>query len=418
MTDSADSSVARTGIRSRHRNAVALSMHSAVTGFLAYVFFALVTRTLGAVAAAPVSVLWTLWSFSSASLTFPIQHWITRSVTAYGGEGQVRAGLLRVLAVTSVAAAAAGGVAALLTDQLFHGADTFAVLVGLVCLGSVFVGLVRGSLTARGRFGALGWSLSLENAIRLVAAIALATAGIRSPGYYGLAIVAGFLSGTLWPRSLLFSRGVQRTPTSSPVTFLVSVSSAQLLSQSVLVGAPVLLALLGGSPTEVTALFVTLALCRAPYLLALGVMPAVTARMTRLFVSGAHTSVRRLEVGTTVATVALAALGWLVAGWLGPVVVRLVFGSGTSLSGTLTGLVAAGAVLSMGNLVLTSVLMARDRPKLGVLAWLSAIVLGGLVAAIPGPSPLAGTVLVFVVIEAAAFGVLLVCARLAGRETA
>ena len=45
---------------------------------LAYVFFAAVTRALGAEAAAPVAVLWAWWSFAGAALTFPLQHWIAR----------------------------------------------------------------------------------------------------------------------------------------------------------------------------------------------------------------------------------------------------------------------------------------------------------------------------------------------------
>jgi len=64
----------------RARDTTALGAGSLVTGLLAYVFFALSTRSLGASAAAPVSVLWTYWSFAAAALTFPLQHWIARSV--------------------------------------------------------------------------------------------------------------------------------------------------------------------------------------------------------------------------------------------------------------------------------------------------------------------------------------------------
>ena len=64
------------------RAPVVLAAGSVVSGLLAYVLFALVTRGLGAEVAAPVSVLWTLWTFAAAALTFPLQHWITRSVVA------------------------------------------------------------------------------------------------------------------------------------------------------------------------------------------------------------------------------------------------------------------------------------------------------------------------------------------------
>ena len=46
-----------------------LAAGSVVSGLLAYVLFALVTRGLGAEVAAPVSVLWTQWTFAAAAVT-------------------------------------------------------------------------------------------------------------------------------------------------------------------------------------------------------------------------------------------------------------------------------------------------------------------------------------------------------------
>ncbi len=54
----------------------------------------------------------------------------------------------------------------------------------------------------------------------------------------------------------------------------------QLLGQVVLTGGPVLLAAAGGAPAEVTALFAGLALFRAPYTLALGLVSQLTERLT------------------------------------------------------------------------------------------------------------------------------------------
>ena len=44
-----------------------LVLGSAANGLLAYVFFALVTHALGGTRAAPVSVLWSWWSFAAAA---------------------------------------------------------------------------------------------------------------------------------------------------------------------------------------------------------------------------------------------------------------------------------------------------------------------------------------------------------------
>ena len=73
----------------RTRNPTTVLAAGALTsGILAYGFFAVSTRALGAELAAPVSVLWTYWSFSAACLTFPLQHWIARTRGRAGRRGR------------------------------------------------------------------------------------------------------------------------------------------------------------------------------------------------------------------------------------------------------------------------------------------------------------------------------------------
>src|SRR5262249_46788216 len=94
---------------SRSRGAGVLALGSAVSGVLAYVFFAQVTRALGSDTAAPVAVLWTYWSFAGAALTFPLQHWIVRTVTAADGrEGSVRHAMRTIPFVALTAAVLTG----------------------------------------------------------------------------------------------------------------------------------------------------------------------------------------------------------------------------------------------------------------------------------------------------------------------
>jgi O-antigen/teichoic acid export membrane protein len=56
------------------RDSGVLAVGSAISGLLAYAFFALATRSLGAERAAPVSVLWSFWAVAAAVLTFAVQH--------------------------------------------------------------------------------------------------------------------------------------------------------------------------------------------------------------------------------------------------------------------------------------------------------------------------------------------------------
>ena len=129
---------------SGRRQTVALAGGAAVSGLMAYAVFAVTTRALGADAAAPVSVLWTWWGFAGAAFTFPLQHWVTRTVSAHG-EGAVRVALPRVgLAVLAVSVVT-GGLAWLARDALFHRSDAwFPLMVLLVTFGSSLIGLARG----------------------------------------------------------------------------------------------------------------------------------------------------------------------------------------------------------------------------------------------------------------------------------
>ena len=147
-------------MKTRLRDTSALAIGSAVSGVLAYVFFALVTRALGPVAAAPVSVLGLLVlrgrraDLPAAALDLPLGH------RARGRAVGARRPARRVPVSLGVAAVA-GGASWLARDLLFHSDEPwFPLLVAAVTLGSAAMGVVRGVLTARRRFprSGPGWS--------------------------------------------------------------------------------------------------------------------------------------------------------------------------------------------------------------------------------------------------------------------
>ncbi|MGI8435016.1 MAG: hypothetical protein ACR2LE_09835, partial [Nocardioidaceae bacterium] len=263
-------------MRVRASSTTALALGSAANGLLAYVFYALVTRHLGATASAPVSVLWTYWSFAAAALTFPLQHWIARSVAAHAGEAMVRAGLPSVVAAVVAAGVAAGLLGWWGRNALFSRGDLwFPLLVGWVTLGAGFTGVVRGGLSARHRFGAVALALAAENALRCAAAVGLIVVGSRAPLLFGACLAAGSLVGLAWPGSFRFSSGGSQgdgsdgggttAAPSAALAFLGGAAGGQVIAQAVLTGGPVVLALSGGTAAQVTALFAGLALFRAPY---------------------------------------------------------------------------------------------------------------------------------------------------------
>ena len=137
-------------------NTAALAAGSALSGLLAYLFFALATRTVGPVEAAPLSVLWTYWSFAAAALTFPLQHWITRAVTAHG-EGAVRLALPRVTMTVLLMSGVVGLLTWLIREALFERNDAWLpVLVAAVTVGAGFSSACCGEAWRRGT-GSLRW---------------------------------------------------------------------------------------------------------------------------------------------------------------------------------------------------------------------------------------------------------------------
>ncbi len=167
--------------------------------------------------------------------------------------------------------------------------------------------MVRGGLGGRGRFEAVAWSLVAENGLRCVLVGGLLLAGVTSPVAHGLCLVAGQVVVVLWPSALRYAAALATHvhDSGSPLAFLGGAAVAQLISQAVLTGGPVLLALSGGSPSEVTAMFAALALFRAPYMVVLGTVPQLTLRVTQRTVAGEYAALRTLIRGVLAASVGL-----------------------------------------------------------------------------------------------------------------
>lgn len=389
------------------RTSILLAAGSVVSGVLAYMLFALVTRGLGAVAAAPVSVLWTVWALAGAAFTFPLQHWITRCLTA-GREGEVRGSGARVGAVVAGVALAAGSLSWAVGERLFQREDAaFPVLVALVVVGSAAVGVLRGGLAGRGRMAAVAWSLVAENALRCLLVGALLLAGVHDPVAHGICLVAGSLVA-LWPGAWRFAAaGVGRA---GSLAFLGGAATAQLLAQGVLTGGAVVLALVGGSPAEVTAMFATLALFRAPYMVVLGTLPQVTHHVTGLVVAGEHRTLRSLARRLAVLGTATVVVGTVLGLAVGPLLVRGVFGTTVEVERGVAGVVAAGCALALVSVVLMVGALALDRPGRVAGAWGLAVVTGATVLLLTAVGPVERVAYAFLTAEVVATVLLAVAA--------
>lgn len=386
-------------LRSAGADAAWLTIGTALSALAVYVFLGIGTRAIGADGFAPVSVLWSLWAVSGAALTFPVQHWLIQSVESTGSEGAVWRALPRVYGVAGLAGVLAFGGSWLVATPLFgvHGV-AFPIMAGLLPLASVAMGVNRGMMSARGEFRGTAMAILGENLIRVVAAFALGPR-VDAVGF-GWILMCGFLIAAAFPRSFR-RRGEKAGGGSASISLLGGLTGANMASQTVLTIGPVLVSILGGAPTEVTAIFAVLALLRAPYTVALGASARLTAPLARHVATGDAASLRR---GLITGVCAFASMS-LVAGALAPVllpaVVRAVFDVPDVLSKTSLGMLAAGSVLALGNLLLMLALLAMQRSRSMMAAWGAAIVVGGVVLLV-GDGPVTQVATAFALAEVVA----------------
>ena len=394
----------------------ALGAGTVVSGLLAYAFFAMATRTLGASAAGPVSVLWTYWTMAAAILTFPLQHWTIQLLTR-GAEGTLARSQGRIWIGAAVLSAFSALLAYLARDLLFHDPTVaYPAMVAGITAGATLSGLVRGALAGRGRFAATGLSMATENLLRVVLGAVVVLAGGGAVAF-GLVLVLGSFSAFFWPSSLRFDAGgnAAAESISSPLALASGLAAGSLIAQIVLTGGPVALAALGGTPRQVTSLFAALAVWRAPYLAVLGVSPRLTPALTRMTLTGDERRLRNARRWIVLTVVGAAGAAFLAGATIVQPLLRAVFGSDVVLDRLPSALIGVGTAAAVGNLALLLLMLALGTSRPVNRAWLIAVaVVAAILVAVP-VAPLDRVVTAFVAAQLTAFALLL-AAPLRGQQ--
>jgi len=387
-------------------DSIALAAGSLTNGIAAYLYVVIGTQALGATSFAPISILWTIWSFAAATLTFPIQHWVIRTVQAEGGERPIRTARGTLAAATGVVMVLTLVASVIWRDRLFGSAGIgYPALAAVIVLSAGLLGLSRGLVAARGQFKAAAAIVAGENLLRVgVGCLVLLLSG--GAFAYAAALAAGIGILIFYPQSLI-PRDTGSAGHVSAGRMLAGIAGGTLIAQIVLTGPPVLLAILGGEQQTITALFTTAAVSRAPYLVALGLAIRGNARLSWLALNEPDrlASVTRLIAGVSVVAAPVAAL---LAARIGPPIIEFVFGPNTSLPAGPTALVVGASVLALGNLALMVVLIARGDSGRITMSWLVAGACAVASVAVLGSTPLDQATLAFMVAELAAFGALVV----------
>ncbi len=164
-----------------------------VAGLTAYAFLIVADRALGKTATAPLAAIWGVTFTAAPGFFLPLEQEVSRAVAGRRAKGVGAGPLIRrasllglgLLAFLLVSCSVA---APFITNQLFDGQWLLfvALLVGVTgyCAGHI----ARGVLSGRGRFGPYALYIGGEATFRLLICVALAVAGAKTAGGYGLAI--------------------------------------------------------------------------------------------------------------------------------------------------------------------------------------------------------------------------------------
>ncbi len=349
-----------------------------IAGVTAYGFLAVSARALGPERYAPLGVLWALMFVVGPGFFLPLEQEVGRALAFRRARGVGGGPLIRratmagsvMVALLIVATAAAGQP---ILDHLFEG--KLLLLVGFMFgLGGYFAEfLVRGTLSGNGRFGTYGLVIGSEAALRLVACVVLAVAGVETAGPYGLALgLAPFAATAL---ALRRERDLVTPGPDAPWAELTAalgyLLAASVLAQ-LLVNAGVFAVQILASASEkaVAGRFLNgLIIARVPLFMFQAVQAALLPKLARLAGAGLQDDFRAGLNRLLAAVVAIGVLATVVAFAIGPTVVNIMFGAGFELSRSDLGLLAAASAAYMLALALAQALIALSAYARVVTGW-------------------------------------------------
>ncbi len=309
---------------------------------------------------APLAQLWAIWAVSAAALNYGFQQWSAVHPVGIGLLGS-RQGLPVVLAL-GVIGLVVFSVTTATRGVLFSSQSLWwPVFASILPLGTAAVGINRGELARTGRPLYLALVIGSENTLRLAATLVLAVLN-APPETFGLALLLGFGVCLIPP-----SRQV--TGQLTAVRPLVMASGAGLASHALLFGAPLILAVGGGEPSDVVLLFLVLSAVRAPFVLLQGLIPQLAVRFGRQR-EAAHSTIKAI----CLTGVSLAALAFCLGLALGDTTVGFTFSIRGELSQWVYAVIAATAMISIALSLITVQLVADDHLTPLLAGWTLPIV--------------------------------------------
>jgi O-antigen/teichoic acid export membrane protein len=363
--------------------AISVGVGLLLNGVCTYVFLAIAGHALSPERYSAFAGFWALLFVVAPGIFLPLEQELGRAIAGRrardDGDGPVVARCALIgggfLALLLVGSGAAFGP---LDSRLLGGDGVLMIALLLGVSAYCAEHLARGTLSGNSRFRAYGVLLGSEGVYRTCFCAGLAAAHVRSPGPYGLALVAGSFAAVL--TALARQRGLltagSPTRNAEVTTALGSLLVASIATMFMFNGGTVIVQLLA-SPSEqrVAGSFLNgRVLAFVPLFLFQAVTAALLPRLSMLRSRGAHAEFRRTLGRLLLLVAALGGTAIVGSLLVGPTVLRLVFGPDFTLSNKDLALLAASSTALMAAQALGQGLIARSAYRGVVAGWLAGVV--------------------------------------------
>jgi len=348
-----------------------------IAGLASYLFLKVGKEALGSdEALQPITSLWVATFALAPGVFLPVEQELARALAhrraiGVGGKPVLRKVIVLGLILAGIVAVGIVAASSAISSAFFNDdwVLVLALLIGFMAYTPAHI--ARGIASGHGRFRAYAIVMASDGVMRIIACLALAIAGVKTVGPYGLAIAFAPLPGVLF----VWARGQLRAD-DGPVAAWGEVTQnlGWLLLGSIfaagLVNAGPLAATVLAEPSQkadVTRFTYGVLLARIPLFLFQAVQAALLPRLSRLAARNEIAEFRDGLRRLLKLVLAAAVIGTASAFVLGPVIIEKFYDS--KLAGSTLAILALGSALYMLALALAQAVIALRGHKLVAIGW-------------------------------------------------
>jgi len=355
----------------------------AVAGIGTYLFLGLTGRILGPERFGSLSALWGFVFILGPGVYTPLQQEVgrllaDRRASDLGGRDVVRKAAIAGAAVTVALVAVVVALTPWLSSTFFAGAFGMAIALAIALVGFFCSFLTRGIVSGLGRFERFAALMGGESLVRLALAAGLALVGVQATVWYGMSVaIAPFIAAG----AVLF---IGRRPTvavgpparwSDLSRALGWLLASALLSQ-LLVNAAILVvrALSENDSAEAGEFLAALVIARVSLYLFQAIEAALLPNLAVLVAERRIDEYRRAVRQLVLAIGVLVVVCTIGAFIVGPLVVRVMFGSEFDVSHSMMAILAAASAVYVLASAQTGALIAIGGHRETAFGWAAACV--------------------------------------------